>query len=109
MFVHTDTAECPWYVVESDDKRRARVNMIAHLLSTLPYYEVEPPAFQLPARPASTGYHAPTCADLRPQPRGIAALSTKSCTGAADRPVRSTSFEPASAPAERGTWTAERR
>ncbi|MBB5801207.1 polyphosphate kinase 2 [Saccharothrix ecbatanensis] len=57
MFVHTDTAECPWYVVESDDKRRARVNMIAHLLSTLPYYEVEPPTFHLPPRPASTGYH----------------------------------------------------
>ncbi|MER5262681.1 polyphosphate kinase 2 [Actinosynnema sp. NPDC002837] len=57
MFVHTDTAECPWYVVDSDDKRRARVNMIAHLLSTLPYYEVEPPAFRLPPRPASTGYH----------------------------------------------------
>ncbi|MFD7660239.1 polyphosphate kinase 2 [Actinosynnema sp. NPDC059797] len=56
MFVHTDTAECPWYVVDSDDKRRARVNMIAHLLSTLPYYEVEPPAFHLPPRPAPTGY-----------------------------------------------------
>ena len=33
MFVHTDIAEAPWYVVESDDKRHARLNMIAHLLS----------------------------------------------------------------------------
>ncbi|WP_411970409.1 polyphosphate kinase 2 [Saccharothrix longispora] len=56
MFVHTDTTECPWYVVDSDDKRRARLNTIAHLLSTLPYYEVEPPDFHLPARPTPTGY-----------------------------------------------------
>ena len=41
MFVHTDIPEAPWYVVESDDKRRARLNMIAHLLSTVPYAEVE--------------------------------------------------------------------
>ncbi len=34
MFVHTDIPEAPWYVVEADDKRRARINMIAHLLST---------------------------------------------------------------------------
>src|SRR5215467_9210167 len=33
MFVHTDTSDSPWYVVEADDKRRARINMIAHLLS----------------------------------------------------------------------------
>ena len=38
--VHTDIPEAPWYVVESEDKRRARINMIAHLLSTLPYHEV---------------------------------------------------------------------
>ncbi|GAA5017956.1 polyphosphate kinase 2 [Kitasatospora paranensis] len=59
MFGHTDTAESPWYVVESDDKRRARINMIAHLLSTLPYRAVEPPAVTLPRRPASRGYRRP--------------------------------------------------
>ena len=36
MFVHTDIPEAPWYVVESDDKRAARLNMIAHLLSSSP-------------------------------------------------------------------------
>ena len=41
MFVHTDIPEAPWYVVESDDKRRARINMIAHLLSTIPYHDVQ--------------------------------------------------------------------
>jgi polyphosphate kinase 2 len=56
MFVHTDIPEAPWYVVESDDKRRARINMIAHLLSTVPYHDVRPPSLRLPPRPASRGY-----------------------------------------------------
>ncbi len=59
MFAHTDRPEAPWYVVESDDKRRARINMIAHLLSTLPYHEVREPALALPPRPPSTGYRRP--------------------------------------------------
>ncbi|MFD5656239.1 polyphosphate kinase 2 [Streptomyces hirsutus] len=59
MLVHTDIPEAPWYVVESDDKRRARLNMIAHLLSTVPYPEVEPPVIELPERPPSTGYQRP--------------------------------------------------
>ena len=56
MFTLTDTSEAPWYVVESDDKRRARINMIAHLLSTIPYHDVPEPKLKLPHRPASTGY-----------------------------------------------------
>ncbi|MCC3768254.1 polyphosphate kinase 2 [Streptomyces sp. UNOC14_S4] len=56
MFARTDTPESPWYVVESDDKRSARINMIAHLLSTVPYHEVPPVALELPPRPPSTGY-----------------------------------------------------
>jgi len=59
MFVHTDIPEAPWYVVESEDKRRARINMIAHLLSTVPYYEVQRPALELPSRPPSRGYERP--------------------------------------------------
>ncbi|WP_411149233.1 polyphosphate kinase 2 [Streptomyces sp. A30] len=59
MFAHTDTPEAPWYVVESDDKRSARINMIAHLLSTVRYHEVQPPALTLPERPPSTGYQRP--------------------------------------------------
>jgi len=59
MLVHTDVSDAPWYVVESDDKRRARLNMIAHLLSTLRYHEVPPPVLKLPTRPASTGYVRP--------------------------------------------------
>src|SRR6266516_1887888 len=56
MFVHTDIPEAPWHVVESDDKRRARINMIAHLLSTIPYHKVKQPKIELPSRPASQGY-----------------------------------------------------
>jgi polyphosphate kinase 2 len=56
MFVHTDIPEAPWHVLESDDKRSARVNMIAHLLSTIPYRDIEPPKLKLPHRPASQGY-----------------------------------------------------
>ena len=51
MFTMTDIPEAPWYVVESDDKRRARINMIAHLLSTIPYRDVPEPTLKLPKRP----------------------------------------------------------
>lgn len=56
MFVHTDIPEAPWNVVEADDKRRARINMIAHLLSRIPYTQVEGAPLSLPERPATTGY-----------------------------------------------------
>jgi len=56
MFVHTDIPEAPWFVVESDDKRRARINMIAHLLSSVPYHDVQRMPLALPPRPASQGY-----------------------------------------------------
>ncbi len=56
MFVHTDIPEAPWHVVESDDKRRARINMISHLLSTIPYRKIQLPELHLPERPRSTGY-----------------------------------------------------
>jgi polyphosphate kinase 2 len=59
MQVHTDIPEAPWYVVESDDKRRARLNMIAHLLSTVDYQDVKEPKITLPERPASSGYVRP--------------------------------------------------
>lgn len=59
MFVHTDIPEARWHVVESEDKRSARVNMISHLLSSVPYHEVHRPPLELPPRPASTGYVRP--------------------------------------------------
>ncbi len=59
MFVHTDIAEARWYVVESEDKRQARINMIAHLLSSISYHDVLWPPMQLPPRPPSRGYQRP--------------------------------------------------
>nr|WP_240759765.1 polyphosphate kinase 2 [Phytoactinopolyspora endophytica] len=59
MMMHTDIPEAPWNVVESDDKRSARINMIAHLLSTLPYTEVAQSSIELPPRPAAEGYERP--------------------------------------------------
>jgi polyphosphate kinase 2 len=59
MFVHTDTGDAPWFVVESDDKRRSRINAIHHLLSTIPYQHVDRPPLELPHRPATTGYQRP--------------------------------------------------
>jgi polyphosphate kinase 2 len=56
MMVHTDIPEAPWHVIDSDDKRRARINMIAHLLSIIPYREVRRPPLELPRRPPSKGY-----------------------------------------------------
>ncbi|MGW6710195.1 polyphosphate kinase 2 [Streptomyces sp. NPDC054956] len=60
MLVHTDTTDAPWHVVESDDKRSARLNMIAHLLSSVPYEDVALPSLTLPPRPPSTGYQRPS-------------------------------------------------
>jgi polyphosphate kinase 2 len=59
MMVHTDIPEAPWWVVDSDDKRRSRLNMIAHLLGSIDYEQVEPPRIELPPRPPSTGYIRP--------------------------------------------------
>ena len=59
MLVHTDIPEAPWFVVEADDKRRARINMISHLLSTVPYVEVTRTPLQLPHRPAAANYERP--------------------------------------------------
>ncbi len=56
MFVHTDIPEAPWYVVESDDKRRGRINMIAHLLASIAYHDVQWLPLQIPSRPPSQGY-----------------------------------------------------
>jgi len=56
MMVHTDVPEAPWYVVESDVKRQARLNTMAHLLSTIPYAEVPAPTLEVPPRPKSRGY-----------------------------------------------------
>jgi polyphosphate kinase len=53
MFRASDTAWAPWYVVSSDDKKRARLNIITHLLSQVPYEPLEPRKITLPERKVS--------------------------------------------------------
>jgi polyphosphate kinase 2 len=60
MMVHTDTPGSPWFVVESDIKKHARLNMMAHLLSTIDYHEVQRPKVKLPThRELSGNYQRP--------------------------------------------------
>jgi polyphosphate kinase 2 len=57
MFAATDTESAPWYVVRSDDKKRARLNVIRHLLSKIPYQELPRKKIKLPKRSADRGHH----------------------------------------------------
>jgi len=50
MFKATDTKHAPWFILRSDDKKRARLNVIAHILSQIPYKKVDHPKVKLPAR-----------------------------------------------------------
>ena len=59
MFAQTDIEEAPWYVVDADEKRRARLNCISHLLSMIPYEDVLPPPLELPPRQPDQGYARP--------------------------------------------------
>jgi polyphosphate kinase 2 len=59
MFAATDTPWSPWYVVKADDKRRARLNCIAHFLSMIPYEEIPQEKVTLPPRQKAKGYQKP--------------------------------------------------
>jgi polyphosphate kinase 2 len=59
MFSYTDTKQSPWYVVEADDKKRARLNCISHLLSLIPYEDLTPKPFKLPQLKYDKAYVRP--------------------------------------------------
>ena len=59
MLVHTDLPYSRWNIVEAEDKRRARINMIADLLHTIQWEHIERPDLELPKRPPSSGYQRP--------------------------------------------------
>jgi polyphosphate kinase 2 len=63
MFAHTDIKQAPWFVVEADDKRRARLNSIRHLLSLVPYEDLTPESIKLPPRQPDKGYVRPPITD----------------------------------------------
>ena len=59
MLKYTDIEQAPWYVVEGDDKKRARLNVMTHLLSLIPYDELKAPELELPPRQPDYGYVRP--------------------------------------------------
>jgi polyphosphate kinase len=59
MFRYTDTDDSPWWVVEADDKRRAHLNCITHLLDQVPYEDLPDPKLVLPPRQSDDGYVRP--------------------------------------------------
>jgi polyphosphate kinase 2 len=59
MFAATDTGFAPWYVVRSDDKRKARLNLISHLLGKIPYKAIPSEPIKLPKRQKAHGYRDP--------------------------------------------------
>ncbi len=63
MFLYTDTKHCPWYVVNADNKKCARINCISHLLSLIPYKDLTPKPFKLPPRKDAKGYVRPPISD----------------------------------------------
>lgn len=65
MFEHTDIDESPWYVVEGDHKRSARLNCINHLLDLIDYEDVLPEVQQLPPRQSDNGYKRPPISSQR--------------------------------------------
>jgi len=63
MFAHTDIKQAPWYVVNADDKKRARLNLISHLLKLIPFRDLTPDPISLPPRQADSGYVRPPLTD----------------------------------------------
>jgi hypothetical protein len=59
MFAYTDTKNSPWWVVEADDKRRARLNCIHHLLQQIPYEDIHQKPLELPERKHKSSYVRP--------------------------------------------------
>ena len=59
MFASTNIPEAPWFSVEADDKRRARLNCLRHVLSKVPWEDMTPPAIELPPRPKQGSYIRP--------------------------------------------------
>ena len=63
MFAHTDIKQAPWYVVNGDNKKRARLNVISHLLSLIEYEDLSPKPHKLPPRQEDSGYVRPPISD----------------------------------------------
>jgi len=65
MFEHTDLKHTPWFVVNADNKKRARLNCIRHLLDQIPYRDMKPVEIEVPSRQADTDYKRPKMSSQR--------------------------------------------
>jgi polyphosphate kinase 2 len=74
MFVHTDISEAPWWTVESEDKKRSRINVINHMLTHIPYEHIAPEPVTIPKRPKATHYVRPPRDEFKYVPDHAAAL-----------------------------------
>ncbi|OMQ06048.1 polyphosphate kinase 2 [Corynebacterium amycolatum] len=83
MFIHTDIPSAPWFTVESEDKKRSRINVINHLLTTIPYERIHRDVPEIPERPESEGsYERPPRTEFRYVPDVAANLETDRVKGA---------------------------
>jgi polyphosphate kinase 2 len=74
MFAHTDIPEAPWFSVDSEDKKKSRLNVMAHLLETVPYDVRKPERIRIPARPSAAHYLRPPLERFRYVPDHAASL-----------------------------------
>ena len=65
MLEYTDRKKAPWFIIDADDKKRARLNCIAHLLTRVPYKDLHPIELELPPRQEDTGYKRPKMSSQR--------------------------------------------
>lgn len=63
MFAYTDIKQAPWYVVNADDKKKARLNCMSHLLSIIDYKDLTPKPIKLPPQQKNKGYIRPPISD----------------------------------------------
>lgn len=84
MFLATDRPQSPWYVVESEDKRASRINVIAHLLSSIPWEQVDLNVPAIPERPAPVGYVRPPRTSQTYVPDHAAAVTARAAEGSHD-------------------------
>jgi polyphosphate kinase len=76
MFAATDSEHAPWWTIDSDDKRAARINVIHHLLSQVPWQKTKPEKVKLPPRPDAVDYVRPPVDEQRFVPDHAASLRT---------------------------------
>lgn len=77
MFQYTDTESSPWYVIDSDVKRNARINCISHLLSLIPYEDLDYKKLELPKRQENSGYVRPPIESMRYVPDVASKIAKK--------------------------------